>query len=170
MNDKYYLWMDDKEEGPFTAEVVASMVRAGEVSVATLARKDQGADWDGLENFLSEIHRANNWRKEAEDVLGQVHAEVLLHPPVEDISPTNQYSSDISPTVLRALGMFILFVGFLGVGVACAGLPVFVGGTANPERLNLRLCLVIAGSALFLSGVIMMATAYIVGHMQNLKR
>lgn len=169
MKQSYYLWMNDQESGPFSSEDVASMVDTGAISVATLARKNQNADWDGLENFLPEIHRAKNWRREAESVMGKVHKEAPLPVPTEEAPSARPYSSDVNPTILRAIGMFVMFLGFLGVGVVCAALPVFVDGVANPERLNLRLCLAIAGSTLFLAGVIMMATAYIVGHLQNLK-
>ena len=162
--------MDDREAGPFNAEEVAAMVEAGEVSVATLARKNQSVDWDGLENYMPEIHRANNWKKDAENVLAQVHKDAQFLPPTVEAPNTRKFSSDIGPTGLRAIGIFVMLIGFMGVGIACTGLPVFVEGSLNQERLNLRLCLVIAGSVVFLTGVIMMATAYIVGHMQNLKR
>ncbi len=169
MKHNYYLWINEQESGPFTSVDVAAMVDRGEISVATLTRKNQEADWDGLENFMPEIHRTLNWKKEAENVRKQAHEEGLLSPTAGEAPPGSPYSSDVSPTMLRAAGMFVMFVGFLGTGVACVGLPVFVDGVADPERYNLRLCLVIAGSALFLTGIIMMATAYIVGRIQNLR-
>jgi len=169
VKQNYYLWINDQESGPFTAADVTAMVNDGEISIATLARKSQNADWDGLETFMPEIQRTINWRKEAENIRKQAHKDVLI-PRTADDAPTGEpYVSDVRPAVLRAAGMFVMLVGFLGVGVTCAGLPVLVDGVTDPERLNLRLCLVIAGGALFLAGVAMMATAYIVGHMQNLK-
>lgn len=54
MRASYYLWIDGKEEGPFSLQEIEARVAREACPPGTLARGDGGSDWVPLESILDQ--------------------------------------------------------------------------------------------------------------------
>lgn len=132
----YYVWLNEKESGPFKADDVLEMVAAGAAAKEVPCRRE-GGQWLTIEEFWNVMADEKEEAQRPKVEAAPVSEAMAPAPSVgvsmgDDVAKGLDTKADISTTVAKLCLAFGLFIGFLALL------------SSTPTETNT--CLVLAGS------------------------